>query len=130
MALKIMPLVRYATKAAAINRLATTTRLLLAPGQRACYTEGVRSARLFRIEGRVQGVGFRWFAQRVAMELKLDGYVKNLYDGSVEVYAAGGDARLDQLRQRLEAGPPGARVAGVDESPAPVRDIKGFHIDF
>lgn len=78
----------------------------------------------------MQGVGFRWFAQRAAFDLKLDGYVKNLYDGNVEVYAVGSDARLDQLRERLEQGPSGAHVTGVEESPAPVTDIKGFHIDF
>ncbi len=75
-------------------------------------------------------MGFRWFAQRIALDLKLDGYVKNLYDGSVEVYAIGGDARLDQLREQLEEGPPGARVTSVEESPAPLTGIKGFHIDF
>lgn len=75
-------------------------------------------------------MGFRWFAQHAAVDLKLDGYVKNLYGGSVEVYAAGSDARLDQLRERLEQGPLGARVLSVQESPAPVTGLKGFHIDF
>jgi acylphosphatase len=90
----------------------------------------VRSARLFRVEGRVQGVGFRWFVEREARAMGLAGYVKNLFDGAVEVYAVGPDEMLDRFRSRLEEGPLGARVRAVLESPAPVREHKGFHIAF
>lgn len=87
-------------------------------------------ARLYRVHGRVQGVGFRWFVERVAQDLDLNGYVKNLHDGSVEVYATGSDDRLDEMRRRLEQGPRGAFVSGVDEGPAPVRAARGFRIEF
>jgi acylphosphatase len=90
----------------------------------------VRAARLYHVAGRVQGVGFRWFVQRVATELNLAGYVKNEYDGSVEVYAVGADDALNQLRQRLQEGPFGARVLSVEESPAPIRNGKSFRIAF
>ena len=78
----------------------------------------------------MQGVGYRWFAEHVANELGLAGYVKNLYDGSVEVYAVGPDDKLDELRSRLQAGPRGARVLNVNESPAPVRAGKEFRIEY
>lgn len=90
----------------------------------------MRTARLYRVEGRVQGVGFRWYVQRAAQELGLTGYVKNLYDGSVEVLAQGAAAKLAELRAQLEAGPRGARVHRVEEAPAPVSDRKGFQIEF
>ncbi len=78
----------------------------------------------------MQGVGFRWFVERVAGTLGLAGYVKNLYDGSVEVYAVGPDEKLNELRSRLQEGPRGARVSNVEESPAPVCAGKGFHIEY
>jgi acylphosphatase len=91
----------------------------------------VPSARLYRVRGRVQGIGFRWFVERVADNLGLAGCVKNLYDGSVEVYALGDDKALDELRQNLERGPLGARVTAVEETPAPLRTgYKGFRIEF
>ena len=79
-------------------------------------------ARKYRISGRVQGVGFRYFAERAARGLGLAGYVKNLDDGTVEVYAAGGESALAQLRQRLAEGPRSAWVAAVEESDEPVND--------
>jgi len=88
------------------------------------------TARLFRVQGRVQGVGFRWFVERVASELAVAGYVKNLYDESVEVYAIGSEEQLNELRQQLERGPRGARVTRVEEGPAPVRPYRDFRIEF
>jgi acylphosphatase len=73
-------------------------------------------ARKFLIAGRVQGVGFRYFADRVASELGICGYVKNLWDGNVEVYAIGDAVALDELKRHLAEGPRSARVAAVDES--------------
>ena len=49
------------------------------------------------ISGRVQGVGFRWFVQRVAEKLKLVGHAKNLFNGSVEVIAFGERGVLEEL---------------------------------
>jgi acylphosphatase len=79
-----------------------------------------RLARKYRISGRVQGVGFRYFAERAARELGLCGYVRNRDDGSVEVYAIGDAPALDEFRARLAQGPRSARVTAVDESEEPL----------
>lgn len=70
-------------------------------------------SRAYRVTGRVQGVGFRWWTQRVAEELGLIGDVRNLPDGAVEVRAAGAASALDALERALHEGPPSARVEGV-----------------
>jgi acylphosphatase len=69
----------------------------------------------FLIQGRVQGVGFRWFVHREASELDLRGWVRNTEDGDVEVVAAGKDRDLAELRASLRRGPRGARVDHVIE---------------
>jgi len=69
----------------------------------------------FLIQGRVQGVGFRWFVQREASELDLRGWVRNTEEGEVEVVAAGDAGNLDELRVSLRRGPRGARVDRVVE---------------
>ena len=65
------------------------------------------------VEGRVQGVSFRGFTRRLAQELHLKGWVRNLYDGRVEVLAEGDKAGIESLIERLKAGPPFARVESV-----------------
>jgi acylphosphatase len=77
-------------------------------------------AKKFLIIGRVQGVGFRYFAERCASQLGICGYVKNLWDGNVEVYAIGEAWALEELKRQLAEGPRSARVAAVDESDEPV----------
>lgn len=71
--------------------------------------------RAFRITGRVQGVGFRWWTRRTAEELGLGGSVRNRSDGSVEVKVAGAEESVEALRSRLERGPSAARVEAVEE---------------
>jgi acylphosphatase len=70
------------------------------------------SARRFYVSGGVQGVGYRFFAQRSANTLGVRGYVKNLFDGRVEVYAIARDEILVVFREQLKRGP---RFASVDE---------------
>ena len=77
-------------------------------------------AKKFVISGRVQGVGFRYFADRWASQLGICGYVKNLWDGNVEVYAIGDAVALEELKRQLAEGPRSARVAAIDESDEPV----------
>ena len=77
-------------------------------------------AKKFLLTGRVQGVGFRYFAERWASQLGICGYVKNLWDGSVEVYAIGDAVALEKLKLQLAEGPRSARVAAIDESDEPV----------
>ena len=68
-----------------------------------------------RVTGRVQGVGYRWWARRTAEALGLTGWVMNADDErAVEVLAEGPADRLDELERRLAVGPDGARVEGVD----------------
>jgi acylphosphatase len=72
----------------------------------------------------VQGVGFRWFVRERARRLGLAGWVRNEPDGSVEVAAAGTPEAIAQLRLRLVAGPPGARVDELRElSTAAIGDL-------
>ena len=71
--------------------------------------------------GRVQGVGYRAYVERVAEKLGLDGWVKNRRDGSVEVYAMGTPEKLGQLRAALQKGPMMARVEYVAEEPDEVQ---------
>ena len=66
----------------------------------------------------VQGVGYRFFAQRAAEKLKISGFVRNLRDGRVEVFAMGTPGQHKELRRLLERGPMGSDVTDVLEEPA------------
>lgn len=77
-------------------------------------------AKRFFVSGRVQGVGFRFFSERTAAALGVCGYVRNLYDGRVEVYAIGSAAQMEELRGALQRGPRMAAVERVDEREADV----------
>jgi acylphosphatase len=72
-------------------------------------------ARRYFISGVVQGVGFRYFMQDEAERLHLCGFVRNLRDGRVEVYAIGSPQSLARLRTIIERGPRGAMVQNVAE---------------
>ena len=76
--------------------------------------EGERRRLKAAILGRVQGVGFRMFAESYGRRLNLRGYVRNRYDGAVEVEAEGPAADLDRFLSALRQGPRAARVADVD----------------
>ena len=73
-------------------------------------------------------VGYRYFAQRAAAELKLRGYVRNLDDGRVEVYAAGPVETLSEFAGMLYRGPQWSDVRGVDEQEAAVERCDSFGI--
>lgn len=77
-----------------------------------------RTAKRYFVSGMVQGVGYRFFAIRVAEHLGVSGFVKNLRDGRVEVYAIGPSETLAALRRELERGPSGAIVDEVREEEA------------
>ncbi len=91
---------------------------------------GARSAKKFTISGRVQGVGYRNFAQRVARDLRLRGWARNLADGRVEVLAVGTKHQLSQLEGELRLGPPAAEVRHVQVEDASEEDVRieGFYI--
>jgi acylphosphatase len=87
------------------------------------------AAKRYFVRGRVQGVGYRYFVERVAAELGLKGYARNLDDGRVEVYATGPPGMLDELRRRLAVGPRFADVRGVDEQDAAVQRYASFRVE-
>jgi acylphosphatase len=86
----------------------------------------------FLIQGRVQGVGFRWFVHREASELDLHGWVRNTEEGDVEVVASGSAEDLAELRASLRQGPRGSRVDRLiehylDDSEA--KNLDAFRIE-
>ncbi len=72
-------------------------------------------ARKFIISGLVQGVGFRFFTQRSAARHQVLGYVQNLPDGKVEVYAEGSEKAVTEMMHDLTAGPAYSRVENIEE---------------
>ncbi len=89
---------------------------------------GRKEARRWFVSGRVQRVGFRYFVQRRAAELGLQGWTRNLADGRVEVYAVGAPKKLSDLAAALHAGPTFSDVRGVEEREEEVRQSSGFHV--
>jgi acylphosphatase len=66
------------------------------------------------VKGRVQGVGFRYFIARIAYDLKLNGYVRNLHNGDVEIYAEGRRETLEELVNQAKLGPSHSYVASAN----------------
>ncbi len=87
------------------------------------------SAKRWFVRGRVQGVGFRYFAQNAASALGLCGYARNLDDGRVEVYAIGPEDKLSKMAGMLHTGPRWSDVRGVEEQDAAVERCSEFLID-
>lgn len=73
---------------------------------------GIRLVAIVR--GRVQGVSFRYYTSRRARSLRLNGFVRNLWDGTVEVVAEGPRPRVEELLSFLRVGPRSALVTEVD----------------
>lgn len=76
-----------------------------------------RTARRFRVEGRVQGVGFRWHCAQRAQALGLAGWVANRADGGVEGEIAGPAEAVERMLDWLREGPPAARVERLEAEP-------------
>ena len=79
---------------------------------------GDKVARRYVVTGRVQGVGYRNFVEYAASKLGLTGYVRNLSNGDVEVFAMGRPESLDDFRKELAKGPMMAKVNAVNEEPS------------
>jgi len=81
------------------------------------------------VHGRVQGVSFRYHIQRRAWDLGLSGFVRNRWDGTVEVVAEGQRRELEELLAFLRVGPPGAFVTHIDTQwPTPTNDFDHFEV--
>jgi len=89
------------------------------------------SGRRFIVSGRVQGVGYRYFAIRAARRIGVSGTVRNLPDGTVEAIAEGSENALNEFRAELERGPSYAHVRRVEETAIPTTGrFSGFDAVF
>jgi len=86
-------------------------------------------ARRFLIAGRVQGVGFRFFAEAAAAREGVHGYIRNLPDGRVEARIEGDQEAVDRVEMALRRGPAGARIEAFEAEPStPDYHATGFSI--
>jgi acylphosphatase len=89
----------------------------------------MRVARRYVIAGRVQGVGFRYFTDEAARREGVDGWVRNMADGRVEVVIEGDLESVDRVEAAVRRGPSSARVEGFDvHEQAPSGRTTGFSI--
>jgi acylphosphatase len=86
------------------------------------------SARRAVLIGRVQGVGFRFFAERVARSIGVTGWVRNRADGSVETVVEGSEEAIERYLARLRDGPPGAKVLSVSVEEVSAQSFTRFEI--
>ena len=78
------------------------------------------------VSGRVQGVFYRQSTQLEAERLEIDGWVRNLADGRVEILLEGEEEAVRELERWLHEGPADAEVSAVDVQPMPAQGITGF----
>lgn len=87
------------------------------------------TAKRFLLSGRVQGVGFRFYAEDAAQREGIHGFVRNLPDGAVEIVAEGDREALERFEWAIRRGPRGARVEQVNvEERTPTGSATGFTI--
>ncbi|MFA6259954.1 MAG: acylphosphatase [Bacteroidia bacterium] len=82
------------------------------------------------VKGTVQGVNFRNYTRKKALELGINGRVMNHPDGTVHVLAEGSEEQLNQLVNYCRQGPPLSRVSAVNWEEAEVKGMSGFEIDY
>lgn len=87
----------------------------------------MKELRHIRIHGKVQGVGYRFFATRVARRLGLKGSIQNLRDGTVEALVEGDKDKIDEWIEELKEGPRYAEVTQIDQE---TKDFTGRLGDF
>lgn len=85
-------------------------------------------ARQYVISGRVQGVGFRYFAEHSAQRRGISGWVRNLADGRVEVHAEGSSEKITEFEQDLRRGPMHGEVHGFESLEAALEGLRTFEI--
>jgi acylphosphatase len=86
-------------------------------------------ARTYRVQGRVQGVGFRYFVKQNADALGVRGFVRNEDDGAVFVYAIANPETMDRLAAAVRTGPRFSEVRGVEEKEASLLKYNSFVIE-
>jgi acylphosphatase len=83
------------------------------------------------ISGRVQGIGFRYFAYRNAIKYNIKGYVRNLAGGDVEIVAVDENQNLEEFLQKIRTGPPAARIYDITIEELPeTTNYDSFQIRF
>jgi acylphosphatase len=87
----------------------------------------MKETRQLRIHGKVQGVGFRFFATRVARRLGLKGWIQNLRDGSVQAIVEGEADAINEWIEEIREGPRYAEITRVDQEK---KDYSGQYGDF
>ena len=94
-------------------------------------TQQLQTALRIIISGQVQGVGFRYATVDEARRLGVIGWVRNTRDGRVEIVAQGPHPAVHRLLAWCQSGPPGARVANVEQSELPLNEtLEGFRIAY
>jgi len=86
------------------------------------------SCRRAVVSGRVQGVGFRYFAERAARKAGVAGWVRNLPDGRVETVAEGSNGAVEAYLAEIRKGPFGSRVSDVTVEDTPPANFASFEI--
>lgn len=87
----------------------------------------MKQLRVLKIHGKVQGVGYRFFATRVARRLGLKGTIQNLRDSTIEAHVEGDSDKIDEWIREIKEGPRYAEVTQIDQD---VRDFTGTFGDF
>lgn len=87
----------------------------------------MKELRLIQIHGKVQGVGYRFFATRVARRMGLKGWIQNMRDGSVEAAVEGEKQAIDEWLEELKEGPRYAEVTSIDQE---TKEFSGRLADF
>jgi len=82
------------------------------------------------VQGRVQGVGFRWSAVREARRRRITGFVKNQYDGSVYIEAEGPQDQLLDYLEWCRKGPGSAHVTSVTANPGEIKNYPDFTVEY
>jgi acylphosphatase len=83
------------------------------------------------VSGIVQGVGFRWYAQRIGRRIGVYGWVKNLPDGRVEIVVEGEDEKVERFIKELKEGYLGENIRDIEKIEEEYKgEFKGFEIRF
>ena len=89
----------------------------------------MRIAYKINIQGRVQGVGFRWFTMQIAQQMNLSGYVMNLRNGDVEVFIQGDETIVQEFMDRLKQGPSFSQITNLTINDADIdNNFKYFKV--